>query len=141
MLSPSEIRVGVAYLADSAMGVCDETSVMRTISLCGLAEQNITFKYIPGNDHVALGVLFFAEYTEVDCVFVVGNGRLDDVIRKSLCELQIQWNMPVATASSREDLVDAVQGLVEMVRLQSDMAADVPAERMTMGAPRKDMAN
>ena len=141
MLSPLEIKVGVAFVADTTKRAYDETHTAQALSFNGISEHNITFKYIPGNNHIVLGVLFFAEYTDVDCVIVVSRGVLDDVTRKSLYELQIQWNMPVAVAAQGDDVWRAAQEAVEMVQLQSDMATDAPNERMASIPPRKDSIN
>ena len=139
MLQPSEIRVGILCATSSV----DRNALCVAMALAGLAEHNVEIKHIPGNRHVAMGVLFFAEYTEVDCVLVVTDSELDVDVRKTLLELQMQWNMPLDyTAPLQESMRVSLTALVEMVQLQSEMAADVPAERVVANnKPRKDNIN
>ena len=139
MLQPSEIRVGILC----ATSCVDRNALCVAVALAGLAEHNVEIKHIPGNRHVAMGVLFFAEYTEVDCVLVVTDSELDVDVRKTLLELQMQWNMPLDyTAPLQESMRVSLTARVEMVQLQSEMAADVPAERVVANnKPRKDNIN
>lgn len=138
MLRPSEIRVGILCATHEV----ERNSLHVAMAMAGLAEHNVEIKHIRGNRHVALGVLFFAEYTEVDCVLVVTSEPLDVEVRKTLLELQMQWNMPLDyIGPSQEHIRMALESLVEMVQLQSEMAADVPAERVATAKPRKDSVN
>lgn len=84
-------------------------------------------KYVPTDFDITLGVLFFAEYTDVDGVIVVGDGY-DATVAKSLLDLQIQWNMPVEYRYDGSEVGDGCN-VVDMVQLQNEMAEDVPEER------------
>ena len=121
MISPSEIKVGI--VAEQGL---DIWSALTCLKQSGCVEENIVVKYVPPFQ-LALGVLFFAEYTDVDGVIVVGE-EFDTNIAKSLHELQIQWNMPVEYRYNGSKTGDDC-GLVDMIQLQSEMAGELPEEK------------
>lgn len=128
MLSPSEIRLGIVVVRNRHRHHFDvATDVYTPLFRRGCKEVNIGLKYVPTDFDITLGVLFFAEYTEVDGVIVVGDGY-DATVAKSLLDLQIQWNMPVEYRYDGADIGDGCN-VVEMIQLQSEMAADVPEEK------------
>lgn len=128
MLSAAEIRVGVVVSRNDYRRIMDiATEVIAPLLRRGCRESNISIKYVPGDFHLALGTLFFAEYTDVDGVIVVGE-NYDANVAKSLHELQIQWNMPVEYRYGNAPCGDGC-GVVDMVQLQSEMAGDIPEEK------------
>lgn len=119
---------------------------VHTLRKCGCAEHNILIKYVPGTFELTLGAQFFAEYTDVDAVIVLGcviqgeTRHFDFVcqgVTQGITQLMISWNMPVAfgvlTTENLQQAFDRAGGkygnkgdeaaatAVKMVRLQSDM--------------------
>ena len=95
MLSATEIRIGVVIAGDS---ISDEVVIGNLVKFAGLSSSNISIKHVPNDSQIVMGVLFFAEYTDVDGVVVITNSVAHDwllCIQKSLYDLQIQWNMPI----------------------------------------------
>lgn len=119
MISPSDIRIGI--VAEQGL---DIWSALTCLKQSGCADENIVVKYVPPFQ-LALGALFFAEYTDVDCTIVISR-EYNQAIAKSLIELQIQWNMPIDYAVTPALDCDAV---IRMVQLQSSMAEEAPGER------------
>ncbi len=114
MISPSEIRVGI--VAEEGL---DIWSALTCLKQSGCADENIIVKYVPPFQ-LALGALFFAEYTDVDCTVVIGREH-SDPIATSLLNLQIQWNMPIDyTLAPALDCA----AVINMVQLQSQMAEE-----------------
>lgn len=115
-------------LADKRFGIlCADTpgdgdrmlsALVGTLLAAGCLEQNIRIRRIPSVEEIPLGVLFFAEYTDVDVVAVPVFGSVDECIRKSVFDLQIQWNMPAIIDTDPERLV---RRGAEMISLQEDM--------------------
>lgn len=119
MISPSEIKVGI--VAEQGL---DIWSALMCLKQSGCTDENIVVKYVP-SFQIALGALFFAEYTDVDCTIVIAK-EYNDAIASSLLNLQIQWNMPIDYAIAPAVNCDAV---IQMVQLQSSMAEESPNER------------
>lgn len=114
MISSSEIRVGI--VAEEGL---DIWSALTCLKQSGCADENIIVKYVPPFQ-LALGALFFAEYTDVDCTVVIGREH-SDPIATSLLNLQIQWNMPIDyTLAPALDCA----AVINMVQLQSQMAEE-----------------
>lgn len=114
MISPSEIKVGI--VAEEGL---DIWSALTCLKQSGCADENIIVKYVPPFQ-LALGALFFAEYTDVDCTVVIGREH-SDPIAISLLNLQIQWNMPIDyTLAPALDCA----AVINMVQLQSQMAEE-----------------
>ena len=79
---------------------------VRTLRAAGCEEQNIIVKEVPGTFELALGAQYFAEYTDVDGVIVLGcviqgeTRHFDYVcqgVTQGVTQLMLSSNMPVAT--------------------------------------------
>lgn len=78
---------------------------VNTLLAAGCKEENITVKYVPGTFELPLAAQFFAEYTDVDAIIVLGcviqgdTPHFDYVcsgVTQGVTELQLKWNIPVA---------------------------------------------
>ena len=140
MIAASEIRVGVVIAGDS---IIDDVVVNHLVKLAGLAPSNISIKHVPNDTQVVMGVLFFAENTDVDGVVAIANKAGPDwllCMQKALYDLQIQWNMPIEIGGGYG--AAAAESIVRMVQLQYDMAGELPVERNTpLSGGRKDSVN
>lgn len=140
MLAATEIRIGIVIAGDS---IADDVVINHLVKLAGLSSSNIVIKHVPNDSQVVMGVLFFAEYTEVDGVVAIANSTSPDwllCIQKSLYDLQIQWNMPIEIGGGYG--VAAAESVVRMVQMQYEMAGELPVERSTpLTANRKDSVN
>lgn len=124
---------------------------VRTLRAAGCSDLNIQIKYVPGAFELTLGAQFFAEYTDVDAVIVLGCVIQGDTrhfdficqgVTQGITQLQIQWNMPIAfgvlTVNDKQQALDrcggclgnkgdeAAAAAIEMVKLQIDMDAAAP---------------
>ena len=122
MISANEIKIGIV-----AQEGLDIWSALTCLKQCGCTDENIIVKYVP-QFQLALGALFFAEYTDVDCTIVIGKEH-SDPIASALLNLQIQWNMPIDYTTPPALDCEAV---IKMVQLQSQMAEEAPNQ-----APRQ----
>ena len=121
MINISDIKVGVITLEGSKL----EFEALQGLALCGIVRENIEVKHIPSAAKAALMALFFAEYTEVDCVYIAIPEGLEDV-KERLAELELQCRMPIGT--SLRGLSD-ISDMVRMVQLQSEMVAKAEMEQ------------
>lgn len=121
MINISDIKVGVITLEGSKL----EFEALQGLALCGIVRENIEVKHIPSVAKAALMTLFFAEYTEVDCVYIAIPEGLEDV-KERLAELELQCRMPIGT--SLRGLSD-ISDMVRMVQLQSEMVAKAEMEQ------------
>lgn len=139
-MAATEIRIGIVIAGDSLV---DDVVINHLVKLAGLSSSNIVIKHVPNDSQVVMGVLFFAEYTEVDGVVAIANSTSPDwllCIQKSLYDLQIQWNMPIEIGGGYG--VAAAESVVRMVQMQYEMAGELPVERSTpLTANRKDSVN
>ena len=110
----------IGILCDGSVSDAYASAVAKNLSSEGCLEQNIRIKYVPSADEVPLGVLFFAEYTDVDAVIVLTQNALPDYIKKSVAELQIQWNMPVIFGTGA-DFRSVALRVESMIALQDEM--------------------
>jgi 6,7-dimethyl-8-ribityllumazine synthase len=119
---------------------------VRTLRESGCADHNIQIKYVPGSFELPLGAQFFAEYTDVDAVIVLGcviqgeTRHFDFVcqgVTEGITRLAIDWNMPVAfgvlTTNDMQQALDRAGGkygnkgdeaaatAIKMVRIQMEM--------------------
>ena len=125
MISISDIKVGVVALEGSKC----EFEALQGLSLCGVKRENVEVKHIPSVSKAALMTLFFAEYTEVDCVYIALPEGLEEV-RERLAELELQCRMPIGTSlRSFDDIGD----MLRMVQLQSEMVAKADMEARGIG--------
>ena len=121
MINISDIKVGVITLEGSKL----EFEALQGLALCGIVRENIEVKHIPSAAKATLMTLFFAEYTEVDCVYIAIPEGLEDV-KERLAELELQCRMPIGTSlRGFSDISD----MVRMVQLQSEMVAKAEMEQ------------
>ena len=120
MIAISDIKVGVVALEGSKL----EFDALQGLALCGVKRENIEVKYIPSASKAALMTLFFAEYTEVDCVYIALTEGLEEV-RERLAELELQCRMPIGTSLRG---FDDIGDMLRMVQLQSEMVAKADME-------------
>ena len=125
MIAISDIKVGVVALEGSKL----EFDALQGLALCGVKRENIEVKHIPSASKAALMTLFFAEYTEVDCVYIALTEGLEEV-RERLAELELQCRMPIGT--SLRGLND-ISDMIRMVRIQSEMVAKADMEARSGG--------
>ena len=122
---------------------------VRTLRAAGCEEQNIIVKEVPGTFELALGAQYFAEYTDVDGVIVLGcviqgeTRHFDYVcqgVTQGVTQLMLSSNMPVAfgvlTTENLQQAIDraggkygnkgdeAAMAAIRMVALQIEMAPD-----------------
>lgn len=125
MINISDIKVGVVALEDSKL----EFEALQGLAMCGIKRDNIEVKHIPSAHKAALMTLFFAEYTEVDCVYIALTEGLAEM-RERLAELELQCRMPIGTALRG---FDDIGDMIRMVQLQSEMVAKADMEARSGG--------
>ena len=125
MINIADIKVGVIALEGSK----HEFEALQGLAMCGIKRENIEVKHIPSAHKAALMTLFFAEYTEVDCVYIAIDEGLED-LRERLAELELQCRMPIGT--SLRGLND-ISDMIHMVRIQSEMVAKADMEARSGG--------
>ena len=121
MIKISDIKVGVITLE----GAKCEFEAVQGLAMSGISRVNIEVKHIPSAAKAPLATLFFAEYTEVDCVY----GALPEgieAIRERLGELELQCRMPIGTSLRG---LDDMGDMLRMVQLQSEMVAKAEMEQ------------
>lgn len=121
MIKISDIKVGVITLE----GAKCEFEAVQGLAMCGISRENIEIKYIPSAAKAPLATLFFAEYTEVDCVYVALPEGIE-AIRERLAELELQCRMPIGTSLRG---LDDMGDMLRMVQLQSEMVAKAEMEQ------------
>lgn len=145
--SAADMKFGIVvaqWNAQVTMALKD--GAVRTLLNAGCEQQNISVKYVPGTFELALGAQFFAEYTDVDAVIVLGcviqgdTRHFDFVcqgVTQGATELMLSWNMPVAfgvlTTNNLQQALDRAGGrlgnkgdeaaatAIQMVALQREM--------------------
>lgn len=121
MIAISDIKVGIIALEGSK----HEFEALQALSMCGVTRDNIEVRHVPSAAKATLMALFFAEYTEVDCVYIAITEGLNEV-RERLAELELQCRMPIGTAQrGLNDIAD----ILKMVQVQSDMVAKAEMEQ------------
>ena len=121
MISISDIKVGVVTLEG---GKC-EFDAVQSLVMCGVSRDNIEVRHVPSSAKATLMTLFFAEYTEVDCVYIAMPEGLEE-LRERLAELELQCRMPIGTSlRGLNDITD----ILKMVQVQSDMVAKAEMEQ------------
>ncbi|MFI3283045.1 MAG: 6,7-dimethyl-8-ribityllumazine synthase [Rikenellaceae bacterium] len=145
--SAKDMRFGivVAEWNPKITGALAEGAV-RTLKSAGALDQNIEVRYVPGTFELALGAQFFAQYTEVDAVIVLGcviqgdTRHFDyvcDGVTQGITQLQLQWNMPIGfgvlTVNDEQQALDRCGGkhgnkgdetaatVIRMVAMQHEM--------------------
>ncbi len=124
MIAISDIKVGVVALE----GAKCEFEALQGLSLCGVVRDNIEVRYVPSAEKAALMTLFFAEYTEVDCVYIAIPHGLEEV-RERLAELELQCRMPIGTSLRG---FDDIGDMLRMVQTQSEMVANAEMAQRSM---------
>ncbi|WP_294600561.1 6,7-dimethyl-8-ribityllumazine synthase [uncultured Rikenella sp.] len=122
---------------------------VATLRAAGCAEDKISVKWVPGTFELAMGAQYFAEYTNVDAVIVLGcviqgdTRHFDFVcqgVTSGVQQMQLSWNMPIAfgvlTTNDRRQALDRAGGrlgnkgdeaaatAIKMVALQREMEAE-----------------
>ncbi len=120
MINISDIKVGVVTLE----GAKCEFDALQGLAMYGVARENIEVRHIPSASKATLMTLFFAEYTEVDCVYIALPEGLEE-LRDRLSELELQCRMPIGT--SLRGLND-ISDMLRMVQIQSEMVAKADME-------------
>jgi 6,7-dimethyl-8-ribityllumazine synthase len=121
MIAISDIKVGVVALENSK----SEFDALQGLAMCGVKRENIEVRYVPSAAKAPLMTLFFAEYTEVDCVYIAIPEGLE-AVRERLAELELQCRMPIGTSLiGLSDITD----ILNMVQTQSDMVAKADMEQ------------
>ena len=121
MIAISDIKVGIITLEGGKY----EFEALQGLALCGVSRDNIEVRYVPSAAKAALMTLFFAEYTEVDCVYIALPEGLEEV-KERLAELELQCRMPIGTSlRGFEDIGD----MLRMVQIQSEMVAKAEMEQ------------
>ena len=120
MINISDIKVGVVTLE----GAKCEFDALQGLAMYGVARENIEVRHIPSTSKATLMALFFAEYTEVDCVYIALPEGLEE-LRERLSELELQCRMPIGT--SLRGLND-ISDMLRMVQIQSEMVAKADME-------------
>lgn len=119
---------------------------IRTLRAAGCDEQDISVRHVPGTFELSLGAQFFAEYTDVDAVIVLGcviqgdTRHFDFVcegVTQGVTNVMLSWNMPVTfgvlTTENLQQALDraggklgnkgdeAAETAIRMVALQIEM--------------------
>jgi 6,7-dimethyl-8-ribityllumazine synthase len=121
----------------------------------GCHDEDIVIKKVPGTFELSLGAQFFAEYTDVDAVIVLGcviqgeTRHFDFIcqgVTQGVGQVSLTWNMPVIfgvlTTENQQQALDRAGGkhgnkgdeaaatAISMVALQNEMEADeTPVDR------------
>ena len=145
--SAADMKFGIVVAQwNSQVTMALQNGAVRTLLSAGCEQQNISIKYVPGTFELALGAQFFAEYTDVDAVIVLGcviqgdTRHFDFVcqgVTHGVTELMLSWNMPVAfgvlTTDNLQQALDRAGGrlgnkgdeaaatAIQMVALQCEM--------------------
>jgi len=105
---------------------------VHTLREAGCPEHCIQIKYVPELFDLAMATQYFAEYTDVDAVLLLGchlRGEENPIvlqgIMQSVTQIQVQWNMPCAWG-----IVDAEDRGEAFERSDSGSAAAAEAVRM-----------
>ena len=106
MIAISDIKVGVIALEGSK----GEFEAIQALLMYGVERDNIEVRHIPSAAKATLMALFFAEYTEVDCVYIALTEGLEE-IKERLAELELQCRMPISTS------LQGINGIGDILRL------------------------
>ncbi|MDE6499732.1 MAG: 6,7-dimethyl-8-ribityllumazine synthase, partial [Rikenella sp.] len=122
---------------------------VETLRAAGCPDEKISVKWVPGTFELAMGAQYFAEYTNVDAVIVLGcviqgDTRHFDFVCQGVTivvqQMQLSWNMPIAfgvlTTENQQQALDRAGGklgnkgdeaaatAIKMVALQREMEAE-----------------
>ncbi len=121
---------------------------VKTLREAGCKEENIHVKHVPGTFELPLGAQFFAEYTDVDAIIVLGcviqgdTPHFDYVcsgVTQGVTQLQIQWNIPIAfgvlTVLNEQQALDRCGGSL------GNKGDEAAATALKMATMQRSMAN
>ncbi len=120
---------------------------IKTLRDAGCPEENITVKSVPGTFELPLGAQFFAEYTNVDAVIVLGcviqgdTPHFDYVcsgVTQGVTELQLKWNIPIAFGVLT--VLDTQQALDRCGGSLGNKGDEAAATALRMAAMQQEMA-
>ena len=128
-LSIADKMFGILSVDDNEFADTMISEVVGNLISAGCLEQNIKIRRVPLDDDIPMGVLFFAEYTDVDAVIVLSQIVPFDYIKQNVIETQLQWNLPTLFGSStvadaNEPYLTVAQRAIDMVTLQASMEAE-----------------
>ncbi len=159
--SAAEMRFGivVAEWNPEITGAMAEGAI-KTFKAAGCLDENISVKYVPGTFELPLGAQFFAEYTDVDAVVVLGcviqgdTKHFDyvcDGVTQGITTTSLNFNIPIGfgvlTVNDTQQALDRCGGIhgnkgdeaaatvIKMVAMQQEM---VKAHEAQMGAKLND---
>jgi len=117
-----------------------------TLKKHGTTDENISIKHVPGTFELPLGAQFFAEYTDVDAIILLGcviqgeTRHFDFIcqgVTQGTTQLNMNYNLPfifgVLTTDNQQQALDRAGGklgnkgdeaavtAIKMVKLQKDM--------------------
>lgn len=141
------MRIGIVVAQwNSAITSALLSGALATLKAAGCADENIIVKWVPGTFELPMGAQYFAEYSNVDGVVVLGcviqgeTRHFDFVcqgVTQGITQLQLSWSMPVAfgvlTTEDEQQAIDRAGGkhgnkgdeaaatLVSMIALQREM--------------------
>ena len=121
----AQYKIGIVIVDEQSNFAHRNLSAAKeSLKAMGCTEQNILLRHAPRVYNVTLVTQFFAEYTEVDCVYIALPEGLEEV-RERLTELELQCRMPIGTSlRGMSDISD----MIRMVRIQSEMVAKADME-------------
>lgn len=134
------------------------SGAVSTLRRQGCREEDIVVRHVPGTFELSVAAQFFAEYTDVDAVIVLGcviqgeTRHFDYIcqgVTQGVTQVSLTWNMPVAfgvlTVDSEQQALDRAGGVhgnkgdeaaataISMVSLQNEMEQnEVPTERRVL---------
>lgn len=141
------MRIGIVVAQwNSAITSALLSGALATLKAAGCADENIIVKCVPGTFELPMGAQYFAEYSNVDGVMVLGcviqgeTRHFDFVcqgVTQGITQLQLSWSMPIAfgvlTTEDEQQAIDRAGGkhgnkgdeaaatLVSMIALQREM--------------------
>ena len=96
---------------------------VKTLKKHGVSDENILIKHVPGSFELTLGGQFFAEYTDVDAIILLGcviqgeTRHFDFIcqgVTKGATDLNIKYNLPVIfgllTTENQQQALDRAGG-------------------------------
>lgn len=100
-----------------------ERGAIETLKKHGVEDEDIIVKYVPGSFELTLGGQFFAEYTDVDAIILLGcviqgeTRHFDFIcqgVTKGVTDLNIKYNLPVIfgllTTENQQQALDRAGG-------------------------------
>ena len=103
------------------------SGAVHTLRSAGCPEHNIQIKYVPGTFELSLGAQFFAEYTDVDAVIVLGcviqgdTRHFDFVCQGVLTTNDLQQALDRSGGRLGNKGDEAAAAAIQMVHLQDEM--------------------